>query len=132
MIKSVYEKAGLDPLDTTFVEAHGTGTQAGDPVEAAAISKAIAKDRPLDQPLVIGSVKANIGHLEGASGITGVIKCVLMLENGVIFPNRNFEKANERIPLREWRLKVSTLLVFRATVDRHSNIGTHYSQALEY
>lgn len=111
LIRSVYEKAGIDPLETSYVEAHGTGTRAGDPVEAAAISKAIAKDRPLNQPLMIGSVKANVGHLEGASGITGVIKCVLMLENGVIFPNRNFEKANERIPLYEWKLKVSGLLM---------------------
>ena len=107
LIRNVYDNAGLDPLETSYVEAHGTGTRAGDPIEAGAISKAIAKNRPLDQPLMMGSVKANVGHLEGASGITGVIKCVLMLENGVIFPNRNFEKPNERIPLSEWRLKVS-------------------------
>ena len=98
-------------METSYVEAHGTGTRAGDPVEAAAIAKAIAQDRPLDQPLTIGSVKANVGHLEGASGITGVIKCVLMHENGVIIPNRTFENSNERIPLHEWKLKVRGLLM---------------------
>ena len=119
LIRSVYEKVGLDPLETSYVEAHGTGTRAGDPVEAAAISKAIARDRPFDQPLTIGSVKTNVGHLEGASGLTGVIKCVLMLENGVIFPNCNFEKANERIPLHEWKLKVRTLLI----VESHPSLN---------
>lgn len=104
LIKTVYETAGLDPLETTYVEAHGTGTQAGDPIETSAISNAIAMDR--EQPLLIGSVKSNVGHMEGASGVTGIIKCVLMLENGMTLPSRNFEKPNERIPFDNWKLKV--------------------------
>ncbi|KAL9616313.1 MAG: hypothetical protein Q9160_008808 [Pyrenula sp. 1 TL-2023] len=108
LIEEVYRQAGLDPLETSFVECHGTGTPAGDPLEAAAISKVFCQNRSPEQPLRIGSVKTNIGHLEGASGVAGVIKAVLMLENDVILPNRNFRQANPQIPLREWKLKVPT------------------------
>jgi acyl transferase domain-containing protein len=106
LIRSVYDGAGLTPHATAYVEAHGTGTPAGDPIEAAAISSVFGPSRPSDKPIVIGSVKTNIGHLEGASGLAGLIKTVLSLENGLIAPNCNFEKANKRIPLEEWRLKV--------------------------
>ena len=108
LMRSVYEGAGLDPLRTTYVEAHGTGTPAGDPLEAAAISKVFSPGRPSSQPLVVGSVKTNVGHLEGASGLVGLIKTVLMLENNLILPNVNFEKANPKIPLAELKLKVPT------------------------
>ncbi|KAL9069652.1 MAG: hypothetical protein Q9157_006092 [Trypethelium eluteriae] len=108
LITSVYETAGLDPLETSYVEAHGTGTAAGDPIEASALAKVFCKDRSLDQSLPVGSIKTNIGHLEGASGLAGVIKTVLMLENKFIVPNTNFEKANPNIPLDDWRLTVPT------------------------
>ena len=107
LAKRVYEQSGLDPLHTTYVEAHGTGTQAGDPIEASAISEAIACKRPSDTPLVIGSVKSNVGHMEGASGIAGLVKSILMLENGMILPNHDFRVANERIPLEDWRLDIA-------------------------
>ena len=106
LIESVYSKAGLNPLDTTYVECHGTGTPAGDPLETGAIAKVFGPGRPPEKPLRIGSVKTNVGHLEGASGVAGVIKTILMLENGVILPNRNFEKPNKQIPLEDWKLKV--------------------------
>ncbi|KAK6211719.1 polyketide synthase [Colletotrichum tabaci] len=106
LIKSVYERAGLDPLQTSYIEAHGTGTQAGDPIETSAISETMCSERSADEPLVIGSVKTNIGHLEAASGIAALIKAVLMLENRVIFPNRNFETPNPRIALEKWKLKI--------------------------
>ncbi|KAF2464412.1 uncharacterized protein BDR25DRAFT_381212 [Lindgomyces ingoldianus] len=108
LIRSVYQKTGLDPLETSYVECHGTGTQAGDTTETAAISKIFNPGRKLKDSLVLGSVKTNIGHLEAASGLAGVIKSILMLENGVILPQRNFEKANPRIPLKEWNLRVPT------------------------
>ena len=72
LIRSAYEAAGLDPLETNYVEAHGTGTKVGDPIEAEAISYALATGR--SSPLIIGSVKTNIGYLEAASGLAGVIK----------------------------------------------------------
>lgn len=107
LIKSVYNKAGLNPLETSYVECHGTGTQAGDTTETAAIRAVFCAGRQLKDPLVIGSVKTNIGHLEGASGLAGVMKSILMLENGIILPHRNFEKTNPLIPMKEWALRVS-------------------------
>ncbi|CAG7997677.1 unnamed protein product [Penicillium salamii] len=108
LIRSVYQKTGLDPLETSYVECHGTGTQAGDTTETGALQRVFCSDRQLNNPLVIGSIKTNIGHLEGASGLAGIIKSILMLENGIILPHRNFETANPRIPLREWALRVPT------------------------
>lgn len=64
----VYRNAGLNPAECGFVEAHGTGTRVGDPIEATAIHNALGQGRTLRDPLWIGSVKSNIGHLEGASG----------------------------------------------------------------
>ena len=106
LINKVYSQAGLNPLDTHYVEAHGTGTAVGDPIEASAIARSLARDRPHDEPLYIGSVKSNIGHLEAGSGLAGVIKASLVLRNGLIPPNVNFEKANEEIPFESWKLKV--------------------------
>lgn len=108
LMRSVYESNGLNPEDTAFVEAHGTGTKVGDPIEARALHEVFGKGRTARNPLYIGSVKANIGHLEGASGIVSVIKSALMLEKGMILPNTNFEKGNESIPFAEWNLKVPT------------------------
>lgn len=90
-----------------FVEAHGTGTKVGDPIEAKAIYTALGQDREGQQPLCVGSVKTNVGHLENASGIIAVIKAILMLEKGFIVPNVDFEKANPNIPLDKWNLEVS-------------------------
>lgn len=109
LIRSTYLGAGLDPLDTGYVEGHGTGTSAGDPIEAAAIASVFGPGRLGDKPLRIGSIKTNIGHLEGASGLAGVIKAVMILEKGFIPPSLNFETANLRIPLEEWKLKVYSL-----------------------
>lgn len=106
LIRSVYARTGLDPLQTDFVEAHGTGTQAGDPLETKAISEVFGAGRPADKPVRIGSIKTNVGHLEGASGVAGVIKAVLMLENRMFFPNRNFDKINPHIHIDKWNLKV--------------------------
>ena len=106
LIRSAYYAAGIDPLETEYVEAHGTGTQAGDPLETGALSRVLCEGRSPDNPLRVGSVKSNIGHLEGASGVAGVIKAILMLENRIFLPNRNFKKVNPRIPLEKWKLKV--------------------------
>ncbi|KAK4144337.1 uncharacterized protein C8A04DRAFT_36790 [Dichotomopilus funicola] len=106
LMREVYSRAGIDPEDAGFVEAHGTGTRVGDPIEAAAIHKVFGKGRTAKQPLYMGSVKSNIGHLENASGVISVIKSSLMLEKGFILPNINFETPNEQIPLGEWNIKV--------------------------
>ncbi|KAL3425313.1 polyketide synthase [Phlyctema vagabunda] len=106
LMKSIYKRSGLDPSNTGYVEAHGTGTKVGDPIEASALHEVFGEGRTSRQPLFIGSVKSNIGHLEGASGIVSVIKTAMMLEKGFILPNYNFEKANSKIPFDEWNFKV--------------------------
>ncbi|TLD09599.1 hypothetical protein PspLS_11722 [Pyricularia sp. CBS 133598] len=96
LIRSTYSAAGLNLDDTGYVEAHGTGTPVGDPLEAAAISK-VFQTAARSEPLVVGSVKSNIGHLEGASGLAGLLKTVLTLEKGVIPPIADFEEVNPAI-----------------------------------
>lgn len=105
LMKSVYESAGIDPLETVYVEAHGTGTAAGDPVEAEAIARVLGAKRESDHPLYVGSVKSNIGHLEAASGLAAMVKVIWALEEGIIPPNINFETPNKDIPMEEWKLK---------------------------
>ena len=91
---------------TRLFEAHGTGTPVGDPLEASAIGAVFASQRSKEEPLFIGAVKSNIGHLEGASGIAGLIKSILVLERGIIPPNIWFEKPNPNILTEEWNIKV--------------------------
>ncbi len=108
LMESTYEAADLDPAQTSYVEAHGTGTPTGDPIEASSLSKFFAQCRPADQALAIGSVKSNIGHLEGASGVAAVVKAVLMLEKTLILPNFDFQKPSGRIPMAKWNIQVGS------------------------
>ncbi|KAH8802508.1 hypothetical protein F5884DRAFT_683224 [Xylogone sp. PMI_703] len=103
LIRAVYTNAGLNLEDTGFVEAHGTGTPAGDPLEAGAIAMAW-RDRKSETPLYIGALKSNVGHMEGASGVAGLIKSVMILEKGIIPPNIHFEKVNPKIPTKDWNI----------------------------
>ncbi|MCJ1389265.1 hypothetical protein MMC18_002121 [Xylographa bjoerkii] len=105
LIRDTYQAAGLDLATTRFFEAHGTGTPVGDPIEVSAIEAAFRDQTPKDEPLFIGAVKSNIGHLEGASGIAGLIKSILVLEKGVIPPNIWYERPNPKILLDEWNIK---------------------------
>ncbi|KAL6854018.1 polyketide synthase [Trichoderma novae-zelandiae] len=107
-IRAVYDSAGLDFAQTGYVECHGTGTQAGDWQELQAISQTIASARTVGNPVMVGSVKTNIGHLEGAAGIAGLIKGVLALERGRVPPNINFIKGNPKIDFENWKVKVPT------------------------
>lgn len=86
----------------------GQGTPAGDPLEARALGATFGKVRPAGDPLLVGSIKTNIGHLEGASGVAAVIKTIFALEKGIIPPNIWFDKANPRIPMEEWNIRVSS------------------------
>lgn len=97
LIRTAYRRAGI-PLDQTrFFEAHGTGTPVGDPIEAAAIGDVFAPFRSTDDPMYVGALKSNIGHLEGAAGVAGLIKAIHVVESGVIPPNMNFEEANPKV-----------------------------------
>ncbi|KAK3687885.1 hypothetical protein B0T22DRAFT_439466 [Podospora appendiculata] len=104
-IRAVIRATGSN--QTAAHRAHGTGTPVGDPLEARAMAAVFKDERSVEQPLIVGAVKSNIGHLEGASGIAGLIKATLMLEHGVIPPNIWFEKPNPKIA-PEWNLKFPT------------------------
>ncbi|EPE26975.1 Thiolase-like protein [Glarea lozoyensis ATCC 20868] len=105
LIRDTYRGAGLTPDLTRYVEAHGTGTPVGDPIEAGALGAVFKEYRSEHEPLFIGSIKANVGHLEGASGIAGVIKSILILEKGIIPPNAGFERVNPNIDEKGLNLK---------------------------
>jgi thioester reductase-like protein len=106
MLREAYRQAGVDTRDVAYIEAHGTGTPVGDPIEARALGNVLGKDRPADDPCLIGSVKTNIGHLECASGMAGLIKACLILQHQIIPPQLNFEKANPNIRIDEIGLEV--------------------------
>ncbi|OHF04176.1 beta-ketoacyl synthase domain-containing protein [Colletotrichum orchidophilum] len=107
LIRHVYDRANLDPSLTRFAEAHGTGTPVGDPIEASALAEIFAPHRSADEPLYVGALKSNVGHLEGAAGVAAVIKGVLTLESGVIPGNIWFEKRNPKIQ-DSWNLRFPT------------------------
>ena len=104
LIRQTYDSMRLDPGLTRYFEAHGTGTPVGDCIEASAISEVFTPYRSPSDPLLIGAVKSNIGHLGGAAGIAGLLKSVYVLERGIIPQNIWFEKANPKI-LDEWHFK---------------------------
>ncbi|TDZ97074.1 type I polyketide synthase [Mycobacteroides salmoniphilum] len=98
VIADALKRAGVAPRDVGYLEAHGTGTSLGDPIEAQAAGAAYGIGREANDPLLIGSAKTNIGHLEAAAGIAGVIKVVLSLENELLPQHRNFENPSPHIP----------------------------------
>ncbi|KAI0190176.1 putative polyketide synthase, partial [Xylaria flabelliformis] len=105
LIEETYMKAGLDPSATRYFEAHGTGTAVGDPLEAMAIGNIFRSSRGPDEHMLIGALKANIGHLEGAAGIAGVIKAIMVLEKGVVPPIAGLDRLNENIDAEFLKLK---------------------------
>ncbi|MFI6824211.1 SDR family NAD(P)-dependent oxidoreductase [Micromonospora sp. NPDC050187] len=106
MLQAAYQRAGVAPERVHYVETHGTGTFLGDPIEANAIGAVLGANRPADRPLVIGSVKTNIGHLEAAAGIAGLIKTALAIRNQTIPPNLHFTQPNPHIGFEQLRLRV--------------------------
>ena len=106
VLRRAYRRAGLKRTNVQYVELHGTGTAVGDPIEAAALGAALGAGRPSDDPLPVGSAKTNVGHLEGAAGIAGLIKAVLAIERRELPASLNFEQPNPEIPLDALRLRV--------------------------
>ncbi|MGB7624612.1 MAG: type I polyketide synthase, partial [Terriglobia bacterium] len=108
LIREALANARKEPAQVSFVETHGTGTSLGDPIEANALGAVLGMGRRKDQPLVIGSVKTNVGHLEAAAGIAGLIKAVLALQHNEIPPNLHFKHLNPEINVNEFPILVPT------------------------
>jgi phthiocerol/phenolphthiocerol synthesis type-I polyketide synthase C len=104
LLRGVYSAAGIEPGQLAFVEAHGTGTPAGDPIEAYAIGRSLGSGRAT--PLPIGSIKTNIGHLEPASGLAGLLKALLALEHGTLPPTLNCNEPNPHITFDDLNITV--------------------------
>ena len=108
VIEEALSRSQLAPTDINYLEAHGTGTPVGDPVEINAAAQVYGEGRTPDEPLLIGSVKTNIGHLEPAAGIAGVIKTALAIKTGVIPKHLNFSDPNPAIEWDELPVKVTS------------------------
>lgn len=106
LLKSMYGNGRFDPDRLAFVEAHGTGTRVGDPVEAAALGNVLGRHRV--HPLPIGSIKTNIGHVEAASGLAGVLKASLALEYDLLPASLHFDEPNPDIDFAGLNLEVCT------------------------
>lgn len=108
VIREALRLAKVEPRDVAYLEAHGTGTELGDPIEMQAAAAALGADRDKDQPLLVGSVKTNIGHLEAAAGMAGLIKVLLAMQHDRIPGQLNFETPNPHIPWEQIPVRVLT------------------------
>ncbi|WP_407288206.1 beta-ketoacyl synthase N-terminal-like domain-containing protein [Streptomyces sp. BP-8] len=106
LLTAAYRRAGVVPDDVGYVEAHGTGTALGDPIEARAIGRALGRSRRAEQPLYVGSVKSNVGHLEAAAGITGLVKAALCVSHRTIPPTAGYRTPNPDIDFGDLGLRV--------------------------
>ena len=104
LLQRVYGRSEIDPNQLAFLEAHGTGTPVGDPTEAAAVGRVLGCARA--KPLTIGSIKTNIGHLESASGVVGLLKALLSLDHGMLPPSLHAEKPNPKIDFARLNLEI--------------------------
>lgn len=118
LIREACRDAGIAPEEIAYVECHGTGTKIGDPIEITALQNTVARNRSTD--CYLGTVKSNIGHLESAAGIAGLIKAVLILQHGTIPGNLHFHQPNEYIDFDAHRLRV---VASDTPLDREEIIG---------
>lgn len=140
-IRMAYQNAGITNLNETgYLECHGTGTPTGDPIEVAGLASVFAPTRLADKPLIIGSIKSNIGHSESAAGLSGLIKTVLAVESGVIpgtptfikpSPRIDFDKSRVRATRRTIKWPKSTSGLRRASVNSFGFGGTNAHVVIE-
>ncbi len=124
LIRAALEDARLEPGDIDYVEAHGTGTSLGDPIEAVALGAVFGGTKTRDTPLRVGSVKTNIGHLESAAGMAGLIKVILSTEHGELPPHLHFRTPSPHIPWDQIPLRVVTKLEPWNTTPRHAGVSS--------
>lgn len=110
LLAAAYRRAGLSPGTVQYIEAHGTGTLVGDAIEANALGTVLADGRPPGSHCLIGSVKTNIGHLEAAGGVAGLVKVALALRHRAIPPSLNFAEPNPDIPFDRLPMRVARTL----------------------
>jgi acyl transferase domain-containing protein/SAM-dependent methyltransferase len=110
VIRRALAAAGVAPAEVGFVETHGTGTSLGDPIELEALDAVLGEGRPADRPLIVGAIKANIGHTEAAAGVAGVIKAALALHHQAIPPQLHFQTLNPNVTLRRTQIVVPTAM----------------------
>ena len=118
VIAEALSRAGLEPSEVDYLEAHGTGTELGDPVEAHAAAAAYGRGRAVDRPLLIGSVKTNVGHLDAAAGVAGLVKVVLSMHHGVIPRHLHYETPSPRMDWARLPLRVTSEATPWPEVDR--------------
>jgi len=123
LLREIYEGLEIDPSALAFVEAHGTGTRVGDPAEADALGRVIGQKR--DDVLPIGSVKTNVGHLEPASGLVGLLKSVMALRENVLPKSLHFQTPNPDIPFEDLNLKVAGESIELACTDGQRLAGVN-------
>ena len=126
VVASAWREAGVEPEDVTYVEAHGTGTPVGDPIEVAALTRVVRAKTQRRGFCALGSVKTNIGHLDTAAGVAGLIKAVLALENETVPPTLHFERPNPALRLDESPFRVETEPVAwrRGEVPRRAGVSS--------
>ena len=107
VVRAAYKRAGLDPKETAYLECHGTGTPVGDPIEVRAVSNAMNDNRSQDAPLLLGAIKANIGHSEAASGIFAVMKAAMMTESATIPGVCGLQNINPAIKEADWNVSIN-------------------------
>ena len=108
VIRDALSDGGVEPEQVSYVETHGTGTSLGDPIEVQALGAAYCQGRTHSNPLLIGALKSNIGHLEGAAGVAGLVKLVLAIQNREIPPSLHVRNPNPFIPWEGLAVKVTT------------------------
>jgi acyl transferase domain-containing protein/acyl carrier protein len=123
VIRRALDSARLKAADVDYVEAHGTGTALGDPIEMNALSEVFKKSHTASRPLWVGSAKTNLGHMESAAGMGGLIKVILQLQKGMIAPHLHFQRPSSHIPWAQLPIHIPTTLLPWPSPEKKKHIA---------